>query len=512
MDGHDRMPGIVREKSRFNELYRDDGSLERAAFVRYFVSLTNQPDHEAIVDNEHIIRDRKIFSKQMLRSFLKNSLHREAWSGAPWQVKEHLAHDYRISTLIPPHLQYESQVAQRKLQLKRNSDHGGTIVHFFPPKSNFADIKPKGHKSKAQLQTQTEEGARLRHEQFSEYQKLSRDPNFGGIGRPVSSANDPQFIKFISQNPNFPTIEPRAMAPKPPAPPPLKYPREDLELNVSQHSRPPLKFLSEQPSTVAPTNGESVRRISVECSGMLLETWNTLNVFCEVYELDSFTFDDYVEALSYPSSELPSELLTEIHCAVLKKLVNSENEQNGRVWISLPSDQESDDEEDESIMAASPSPEPEIEKRTTRGSLRKSDAAAMKAQAELAAKVHNGAETDQCVKGYGWKARLRKRDFMDGRWVVIVVGLLNVFTADSWRRKTCEEILSKLAPPQMNASEDTTIYQYGETDINTRVKIIQFLCMLSLGTSWVKNYMEECTTQMTQYRKDKVEWQRQRKA
>jgi hypothetical protein len=510
LEAHERMPGLVREKSKFNSIFDSDGKLERAAFVRYFVSLTNQPDHEAIVDNKHIVRDRKIFSKQMLRSFLKNALHREAWSGAPWQVKEKLANDYNISTQIPAHLTYESQVAQRKMNGMKKGEHNGTLVSFFPPKTGLPELKPKGQKTKATLQAQ--EQARVRHEQFQEYQKvMTRNPTLAGLGHPASSANDPQFIKFISQNPNFPAIEPRPVQQKPPPPPPIKYPREDLELAVSDNVRPALKFLSQHAPSANTANGFTNNGVSVDSVGPLLETWNTLNVYCEVFQLDSFTFDDYVEALSYTTDELPSELLTEIHCAVLKKLVGGENDQNGRAHIKLPMGQESDDEDEDDEEEPEPSPEPEVEMRTTRGSLRKSDAAAMKAQAELAAKLHNGAEIDQCVKGYNWKARLRKRDFLHGRWVVIVVGLLNVYTQDPRKKSLCEGLLSKLAPPQAPATEDVAIDQYSEIDVNARVKILQFLCMLSLETTSIRGYMEECTTTMTQYRKDKIEWQRKRK-
>ena len=53
---------------------------------------------------------------------------------------------------------------------------------------------------------------------------------------------------------------------------------------------------------------------------LLLETWNTLNVYCQVYTLDSFTFDDFVEAMQLGYETIESELFVEIHCAVLKLL------------------------------------------------------------------------------------------------------------------------------------------------------------------------------------------------
>ena len=57
---------------------------------------------------------------------------------------------------------------------------------------------------------------------------------------------------------------------------------------------------------------------------LLLEVWNTLNVQCEVYVLDSFTFDDFVDAMRYSSLEPACELLEEVHCAVLKLFIDDD--------------------------------------------------------------------------------------------------------------------------------------------------------------------------------------------
>lgn len=64
----------------------------------------------------------------------------------------------------------------------------------------------------------------------------------------------------------------------------------------------------------------------------------------------------------------------------------------------------------------------------------------------------------------------------------------------------------------MDPMEETAISQYAKADLNLRVKIIQFLCSLSLKTQAIRGYMEDCTLQMTQHRKDKIEAQRNRRA
>ena len=501
-----KLHGAVREKVRFPERLKEDGTLQHRAYSRYFVTLYDKVDSEALVDDEHIFRDRKVFSKQMLRSYLKNSLHREAWSGAPWQVKEHLASRYRIDTQIPAHLKYEAQVIQRKINLPRKGEHNGTILNFFGPAKGLPELKPKGPRAKQTAQ----ETDRIRQERLLEYQRaMEKNPNLASSPRNhTARKSDPQILQFINQHPGGTSLAPKSIKkepepPPPPPPPPIKYPREDLENPISTSTRPALKFLSDL----------TIDSIQNETVGGLLETWDTLNVYCEVFMLDSFTFDDYFDALKFSTEEMQSELLVEIHCAVLKRLVNGENDQNGKANIVLPQAPESDQDESSSqTKTSTPTPEPEPERRTTRNSLRKSEAAEARAQAALDAKVHQGAELDQCVKGYGWKRRLAKRDFANGRWIVILVGLLNLFSGMPQHKVVCESLLAKLAPPDVPPTEETSIAQYWILDINERVKIVQFLCMLSIGTQFIRDYMEECTQTMTKFRKDKIEWQRKRKA
>lgn len=114
-DNGEQVEGVIREKAKFPMIRGPDGRVQRAAFARYFVRLQNLPDQEALVDDKHIRRDRKVFTKQNLRAFLKNSLQREAWIGAPWLVKEHLAIEYRLPMEIPSHLLQDAKLLASKV-------------------------------------------------------------------------------------------------------------------------------------------------------------------------------------------------------------------------------------------------------------------------------------------------------------------------------------------------------------------------------------------------------------
>ena len=88
----------------------------------------------------------------------------------------------------------------------------------------------------------------------------------------------------------------------------IKYPIDDLDdrLAFDGASRPRLK---EEDSI---DNG---------FLGDVMSTWTFLNVFGESLHLDTFTLDDYIDALRYQEVDFPCDLIIEIHCALLKALV-----------------------------------------------------------------------------------------------------------------------------------------------------------------------------------------------
>jgi hypothetical protein len=257
--------------------------------------------------------------------------------------------------------------------------------------------------------------------------------------------------------------------------------------------------------------------ILMKSVGPLLESWDTLNVYCEIFKLDSFTFDDFVEALQFSSEDVECELFVEMHCAALKLLVQSSAE-GGEIQVRLPEmDEESDEESDEEASAApTPEPEPEPEKprtRATRSSMAKAEAEAL--ASELAREAtselkitHRAAEMQA---GVDWVEKLSRRDFKNGGWQFIVVGLLNQLSKNPRQLEACEAVLKELAPLDMEPTQATARQQYATLDVNLRIQALQIICMLTAETKAIRGYMEECSNQMTDFRKEKIQFQRDRK-
>ena len=304
--------------------------------------------------------------------------------------------------------------------------------------------------------------------------------------------------------------------PPPPPPPPIKYPIDDMDVEPVRDGthRPQLKYVAE---TQIADNGSALDVIPgllEPTIGLLLEVWNTLNVYCQVLLLDSFTFDDFVDAMQFSPDEVDCELLIEVHCAILKKLVNPENEQNGAIQISLPDlpDPSDDEEEDEEQESHETTPEPEVPAKRTRSSLNKVQYAyeqEAKAASETAdTKIHRAAEM---FEGYSWIQRLRKRDFKNGGWELVLVGLLHQLAGRPRVTEVCNKILTHLAPLDAEATIQTVRLQYSTMDINLRAEALQIISQLFLETKAVKVFLEDMSNTMTEFRKEKIKWQRERK-
>jgi hypothetical protein len=527
----ERLTGIVRDKTRFGSKLLPDGTLS-APFSRYFVSLDNRPNEEAVVDDAHITRDRKIFTKQVLRSFIKKTVTREAWTGAPWLVKNDVAALYHIDTRVPPHLRYESKAAERKLnqqQKKGGPDFDGMIGSFpgQPGPGRLPELKPapKSHKSKQQ------QGHLAKSKQQPFLNPAPTNPNppqfvppppyvshtFQATGPPPQVG--PHYANFYNSTFAFQPLA--SLPPAPPPPPPIKYPIEDLQVAPRQDGpkRPALKYFSQDTPVKVEKPTSEGNGILMKSIGPLLESWDTLNVYCEIFKLDSFTFDDFVEAMQFSSEDVACELFVEAHCAALKLLVSAEAD-GGKLQIQLPEmDEDSEDEEStaEPSVAPTPTPEPEPKpkRRATRSSLAKMEAEALKEEPKPTREptsepksIHRGAEMQAEID---WIDRLRKRDFKNGGWEIIMVGLFNQLSKNPRYLDSCETLLKELAPLDMEPDQETARQQYTRLDVNIRIQALQILCMLTAETKAIRGYMEECSEQMTSFRKEKIQFQRDRK-
>lgn len=114
-DSTEQMKGVIREKAKFPMIRGPNGDVQREAFSRYFVKVHNLQDRECLMEDKFVRRDRKVFTKQNLKAFLRHSLQRESYTGAPWLVKEPLAIQYRLPMEIPARLLQDAKLLAHKV-------------------------------------------------------------------------------------------------------------------------------------------------------------------------------------------------------------------------------------------------------------------------------------------------------------------------------------------------------------------------------------------------------------
>lgn len=535
LESGEKAEGTVREKVTFPDRTNPDGTIAPAS-SRYGVLLESDPTSkreilDVQVDGQNIYRDRRNFSKLLLRSFLKGALTKESWHGAPWTVKGKLAHEHNIPAEIPHHLQQTARMAERKAlaqQKKTGPEDPTTFFNYLASKQRPLEVRPfpggKGSQKHRFIQQDISRYMRPDDPNFVQYQLQNgqmQGPYLGPNGTPPLPGQQfggpPQGMPphNFHSNQFHPVSAPFAtkveVIPTPP-PPVMKFPCEDTEVppRKDAHPRPNLKFYSEDTPSGEMQESCLHPGLSMGSVGPLLEIWNSLNVHSEVFILDSFTVDDFAEAMRFTSPDVDCALLDEVHCAVLKQLVNDK----GELQVTLPEFEstESEDEEEgtEEQESAEPSPEP-VYRRSTRSSLKHEEAQALKQKSPTpeVKEVHRAAEL---LADRPWKERLKDRDFKDGGWQTILVGLLHQLSLMPRKKERCDKILSILAPLDQDPTDATAKSQYfQELDTNLRIDALEMITMLAIGTSAIRKHLEDMSQEMTDLRKRKIEQQRLKK-
>jgi hypothetical protein len=421
--------------------------------------------------------------------------------------------------------------AQKKAEAEPSNFEG-----YMASKQRPLEVRPspKGQKHRF-IQQDISRYMSPSHPQYAQYQQMQMNPQMhqmqfgpGGQMQMIQQSQHPQFaqpsravpahnfhsnqFQPISAVPFSPS-QMMNMIPIPPPPPPIKFPTEDLDVPPRKDAarRPAFKFFSEETPSGDVQEDSANPGISLRVVGPLLEIWNTLNVLGEVFVLDSFTLDDLAEAMRFSSQEVECELLNEVHCAVLKQIVDDQ----GEIQPDMPefdeSEDEDEDEEDEQDDASEdPSPEPEAPRRTTRSSLAKAEAKAIQERSPTPEEkqLHRAQEM---LSERSWVERLKQRDFKDGGWQTILVGILYQMSLEPRKKDKCDRILKVLAPMDQDATEEVAQFQYNELEANLRIDALEIIVMLAVGTSAIRGHLETMSLQMTELRKKKIEQQRLRK-
>lgn len=305
-----------------------------------------------------------------------------------------------------------------------------------------------------------------------------------------------------------------AAMPSKPAPPPIKYPIEDLDVQPRKEIavRPQLSFLTSEMAGFIESDRTSLpAQMQMETVGMLLEIWNTLNVQAEPYKIDSFTFDDFVDAMGFTteSENTECQLLNEAFCAVMKQLVDSD----GNLQVSLPQMAEDDSEESEESAiddSTVSTPVADAPAHSTRSRLSHVENVSEQPEDSVGPSIKTH-KAQEALADFDWVEALGQRDLAGGNWQLILVGILYQLSQAPTQKTSYDKILAYLVPLDMEPIKENIKFQFKTMDINLRAAALQPLTLLSATTETLKSFYETCSEDQTRVRKQKMEAQRQKK-
>ncbi|KAF2086511.1 hypothetical protein K490DRAFT_57804 [Saccharata proteae CBS 121410] len=493
-----RQPGIIRDKITFPPSAIPTLH-QQPAVSTYFVTIPSGDGgtRDILLDTKKLSRDRRIYTRNILRSFIRNITTRQDYRGAPWEVKPELVAEFKLPKEIPRQFTQEALLKARRDQAAPKPPGETTFFHF---------LKPTQGLQKGQ------------HYTINFPQAVAPSPGMPGQTGVFRAAPGIPQLPYPPPHNGFPpppqpyhtTIPTRPLPPPPP--PQIKYPIEDLDIVPLRKGlkRPTPKFICDD----VPKGGEPPKEslgIKMEFMSDLVMVWQTLNVHAEVFLLDSFTLDDFIEALTCPVDVANCELLVEIHCAILKLLVDEKGTIEVLSEIAPEFSDEVDDAEDKKrVMGIKSTPERSKTPpaRRTRSSLNKKEAEEH-AAAPIEPKLGNRAY--DLLLRFDWEENFATRNFSNGGWQALVVHCLRQAANKKKNKEICDKILAHLVPPDSEPTPQTVAEQFNTLDVNLRIATLSILCGFAVATNAIRDYMQKCSLTMTKIRNDKISSQREKK-
>ncbi|CCH45669.1 Imitation switch two complex protein 1 [Wickerhamomyces ciferrii] len=468
---------IIREKAKFNAVV-DANNNHRPAYCQYRVSRVDN-GLEVVVDESQITRDRNNFTKWFVKTFIKLSVSRSPKIGAPWIVKSKYASKFRIPTELPPEL---AQFKEKPPTPKRK-----------PPQT----IRPKGENNAKpatgdKKSTPVQPGSKLRNIAPAPTNKPGRQANFK-----VKEATPP--------------------------------PKRTIEEDLSQ----PVESLTTRPKPQKITIIDDVIQEA-------LESWTFLNVYRSPLMLDTFTFDDFITAMKWNNKNKQCTLLNEIFCAVLSAFIT---EKSTDLTITLPEDFDIEDieieENDESKIKIKG--ESEELKQNGDASHIESENGDSKDTNDVKEEVKDEKDNQEEVKeetqedqeeeeesveeenhdvekyleyrGISWQERLQKRNFKDGNWQIILLGVLDLVRDIKDYKSIINEIFGILAPLNSTVSPNAILSNFTfNLSINLRIKALNILCSLLVNSPIIRQFLDKCMSDSTELRRERLELLREYKS
>lgn len=116
-------------------------------------------------------------------------------------------------------------------------------------------------------------------------------------------------------------------------------------------------------------------------------------------------------------------------------------------------------------------------------------------------------------RNVSWQERLFKRNFKDGYWQIIVLGVLSLVDHVKRYKPLINEVNEILAPKSMSATPSTVLNQFhSKLSIDLKIKILNLLCELLVEGKIIRSYIDNAMDEATKLRRDRLDAIREYKA
>ncbi|KAI8333471.1 ATP-utilizing chromatin assembly and remodelling N-terminal-domain-containing protein [Chlamydoabsidia padenii] len=469
--------------------------------VKYKIQLLDQdykglPDYTKNVQRKDLKRDRLIFSKTLLKKFLREATVKDAYIGAPWIINNQFAERFDISNKLPQHLEAAKILAyskSRKLKL------------LIPPKKQ------------------------------QEFGITGSSTTSHTLIVPTAKTRIEEARKFESA---------------------LKYPMEDLDLPTYRRN-PPTElssvFLDMSPGsgnelkTVPNPTGDwplrpapSYETVPSDCFGSFLMVWQFLGVFSGPLHLSPFSLDDFESALCHSSMDQSNQLIYEIVATLLNCIIQYRL-QGGYQYsthiftsptenihaTSLASHQQlyqSINHDDISLSNKTDDSNSRISDDDCSIGNKKETSWDANGQQSTGATSYQPTKSDDLASmergcgsvevidiGKNWDAKPIPAGNNRQGWIDVLIGCINDLAIEANEEMASFDRILCCLVPRLKSDMEERQQAFLQLDLKDKLLILKLLTNVANESSDIKEYMEECQEKLTELRKHRIEANRERK-
>ncbi|KAI8977537.1 hypothetical protein BDF20DRAFT_821688 [Mycotypha africana] len=422
---------------------------EKKSVNEYRIQLINdlgQPLENCtrIIEEQQIKRDSNVFTRSTIQNYIRECCYRDNYANAPWLIKPSVADKYSIDATLPLHLQELQEQVMTNVSRKRKPL---TIIE------KEAEKRARKEETLLQKAKLKEERIRLREEKKKQ----------SAVKYPVEDLDLPIYRK--DPNTNWTLVDMN----------PEHYNASNTHIPYPSGGR------TERPIP------QHASRIPPGLFEIFLSVWTFISIFSEPLKITAYSLDDFEQALLHNTHQPKATVLVEYNACLLNVIIKERKEGTTNELINgtlmedyvdaLTEELEDNEERKKNNKEEDHNPLPRIER--------------------------GWRDKDHLKFSQRWDHKELRANYDRRGWETALIGCLNdVATPDIL--PNVDELLQHLVPKSGSSAADRE-KQYPTLGIKEKLDILHFLIDTVNESTLIKNYMEYCQEQMTEFRKQKME-------